>query len=111
MSQPQGGEGAEEALKKALMKDEKAQKDPKRRWVQKMLRSAKLHHKICPYYDRKKKNCFLKLGERCPYEGKFDNCSVFIQFLEKRYDEIVAAGKPLPADFEDPLVQFGVEIL
>ncbi len=99
----------EDVLGKALSKEEK-QKDPKKRWVQKMIRSAKLHHKICPYFDRKKKLCFLKLGEKCPYEGKFDNCPIFVQFLEKRYDEITAAGKPLPADFEDPLVQFGVEM-
>ena len=84
------------------------QKDAKRAWVQKMIRSAKLHHKLCPFYDRKKKLCFLKLGERCLTDGRFENCPVFISFLEKRYDEIVAAGKPLPVDFEDPLVQFGV---
>ena len=84
------------------------QKDAKRAWVQKMIRSAKLHHKLCPFYDRKKKLCLLKLGERCLTDGRFENCPVFISFLEKRYDEIVAAGKPLPVDFEDPLVQFGV---
>jgi hypothetical protein len=84
------------------------QRDPKRVWVQKMVKSAKLHHKLCPFYDRKKRFCFLKLGEKCPLDGRFENCSVFTGFLEKRYDEIVAAGKPLPIDFEDPLVQFGV---
>ena len=99
----------EEDLRKALVKEERGQKDPKKRWVAKMVRSAKLHHKICPYFDRKKKSCFLKLGARCPYDGKFDNCPIFVEFLERRYDEIVKAGKPLPADFEDPLIQFGVE--
>ncbi len=84
------------------------QKDQKRAWIQKMVRSAKLHHKLCPFYDRKKKFCFLRLGEKCQFDGKFDNCSIFIGFLEKRYDEITASGKPLPVDFEDPLVQFGV---
>jgi len=84
------------------------QKDQKRVWIQKMIKSAKLHHKLCPFYDRKKKLCFLRLGERCPYDGKFDNCPIFIGFLDKRYEEIIAAGKPLPIDFEDPLVQFGV---
>jgi len=38
------------------------QKDQKRAWIQKMVRSAKLHHKLCPFYDRKKKFCFLRLG-------------------------------------------------
>jgi hypothetical protein len=84
------------------------QKDQKKVWIQKMIKSAKLHHKLCPFYDRKKKLCFLRLGERCPYDGKFDNCPIFIGFLDKRYEEIIAAGKPLPIDFEDPLVQFGV---
>lgn len=83
-------------------------KDQKKIWIQKMIRSAKLHHKLCPFYDRKKKLCFLKLGERCPYDGKFDNCAIFIGFLDRRYEEITSAGKPLPVDFEDPLVQFGV---
>ncbi|MEL9940156.1 MAG: hypothetical protein QW632_01605 [Ignisphaera sp.] len=84
------------------------QKDAKKAWIQKMVRSAKLHHKLCPFYDRKKRLCFLKLGEKCALDGRFENCSIFIGFLERRYDEIVAAGKPLPIDFEDPLVQFGV---
>jgi len=83
-------------------------KDSKKQWIQKMIKSAKLHHKICPFYDRKKKFCFLRLGEKCLYDGKFDNCPIFIEFLEKRYEEIVSVGKPLPNDFEDPLVQFGV---
>lgn len=84
------------------------QKDAKKTWIQKMVRSAKLHHKLCPFYDRKKRLCFLKLGEKCTLDGRFENCPIFIGFLERRYDEIVAAGKPLPIDFEDPLVQFGV---
>lgn len=84
------------------------QREGKKQWVQKMIKSAKLHHKICPFYDRKKKFCFIKLGEKCSYDGKFDNCPVFVEFLEKRYDEIVSAGRSLPIDFEDPLVQFGI---
>jgi len=101
-----GGEEMSMSTSKKTV-DEK-HKEAKKQWVQKMIRSAKLHHKVCPFYDRKKKFCFIKLGERCPYDGKFDNCSVFVEFLEKRYDEIVESGKPLPIDFEDPLVQFGV---
>ncbi|MEM0026672.1 MAG: hypothetical protein QXT53_01900 [Ignisphaera sp.] len=84
------------------------QKDAKKAWIQKMIRSAKLHHKLCPFYDRKKRLCFLKLGEKCTLDGRFENCQIFIGFLDRRYDEIVASGKPLPIDFEDPLVQFGV---
>ncbi|MEM1526270.1 MAG: hypothetical protein QW775_00520 [Ignisphaera sp.] len=92
----------------APRRSDEGYRDAKKQWIQKMIKSAKLHHKICPFYDRKKKFCFIKLGERCQYDGKFDNCPTFIEFLEKRFDEIVNAGKPLPNDFEDPLVQFGV---
>jgi len=87
---------------------QQVQRESKKSWVQKMIKSAKSHHKICPFFDRKTKLCFLKLGEKCTVDGRFEGCPVFISFLERRYDEIVAAGKPLPVDFEDPLVQFGV---
>jgi len=99
---------SEEELRKALAAaEEREKRDPKKRWVQRMIRSAKLHHKICPYYDKKKGTCFKLLGGKCVREGRFENCPVFIQFLERKYDEIVALGKPLPVDFEDPLIQFG----
>jgi len=104
------GGGGEEIIEKMLESadSKSAQKDAKVRWIARMMRSAKLKYKVCPYFDRKKKICFLNLGAKCPYEGRYDNCQVFVAFLEKRYNEIVSAGKPLPADFDDPLVQFGV---
>ncbi|MEZ0290379.1 MAG: hypothetical protein ABWJ42_04740 [Sulfolobales archaeon] len=80
------------------------QADPKRRWVERMMRSAKKYHKICPYYDKKTNSCFLKLGGKCDRDGRFEACPVFIDFLEKRYDAIVSSGKPLPVDFMDPLI-------
>ena len=52
---------SEDELRKALaMAEEKERKDPKKKWVARMLRSAKQHHKgMCPYYDRKTKLCFV----------------------------------------------------
>jgi len=84
---------SEEEFKKALGQiEEKEKKDPKKRWVQRMMRSAKQYHKMCPYYDKRTGKCFLKLGERCP---------VFIEWLSQKYDELKSKGKPLPMDFLD----------
>ena len=79
-----------------LVRDEKME-----RWVQKMLRSARKYHKLCPYYDKKTQQCFIRLGEKCDRDGKFETCPVFIEFLEKRYMEYTKSGKPLPMDFLD----------
>ncbi len=81
-----------------------AQVDQKKKWVDKMLKSAKKYHKICPYYDKKTNACFLKLGSKCDRDGKYDTCPVFIEFLENKYDKIVKSGRPLPVDFMDPLI-------
>ncbi len=78
-----------------------ARKDPKRKWVNQIMRSAKKYHKLCPYYDKRTNKCFLKLGGKCDRAGKLDGCPVFIEYLEKKYDEIKAKGKPLPMDFLD----------
>ncbi|NPA04810.1 MAG: hypothetical protein GXO09_01765 [Crenarchaeota archaeon] len=93
---------SEEELKKALIQaEEKERRDPKKRWVNRMMKSAKQYHKMCPYYDKRTGNCFLKLGERCERDGKFDGCPVFIEWLSKKYDELKAKGRPLPMDFLD----------
>ena len=93
---------SEEELKKALGQiEEKEKKDPKKRWVQRMMRSAKQYHKMCPYYDKRTGKCFLKLGERCERDGKFDGCPVFVEWLSQKYDELKSKGKPLPMDFLD----------
>jgi hypothetical protein len=93
----------DEELNKALMntEDEKERKDPKKQWINKMIKSAKQYHKICPYYDRKTFQCFLMLGTKCPREGRFENCPVFIEFLDKKYTEISSKSKMLPMDFLD----------
>ncbi len=92
----------EEELRKALNQvEEREKKDPKRRWVMRMLRSAKQYHKMCPYYDKRTGRCFLKLGEKCERDGKFDGCPVFIEWLSQKYDELKAKGRPLPMDFLD----------
>lgn len=93
---------SEEELKKALIVEEKEKKeDPKRKWVQRMVRSARHYHKICPYFDKKKGTCFIKLGGKCERDGKFEACPVFIEFLENAYDKITKSGRPLPMDFQD----------
>jgi len=89
-------------IEEALMeKEEKRATDEKQKWVQRMIRSAKQHHKICPYFDKKTDMCFLKLGSKCDRDGKFDVCPVFRQFIESKYDELKAKGIPLPVSFPD----------
>ncbi|MCC6022692.1 MAG: hypothetical protein QXH99_07210 [Sulfolobales archaeon] len=95
----------EDELKKALSTTVIEKKDAKKRWIERMLKSAKSYHKICPYFDKRLGNCFLRqLSEkkgRCEREGKFDGCPVFMGFLENMYDKLVSEGKNLPIDFMD----------
>jgi hypothetical protein len=90
-------------LQKALSEAEKREKksDEKQKWIQRMIRSAKHHHKICPYYDKKTGMCFLTLGEKCTRDGRYENCPIFREFLEKKYEEYKSKGLPLPVDFAD----------
>jgi hypothetical protein len=73
----------------------------KDRWIQRMLRSARTYHKLCPYFDKKTQQCFIKLGEECDRDGKYDTCPVFIDFLSQKYTEYASKGRPLPTDFLD----------
>jgi hypothetical protein len=95
----------EDEIKKALSTTVIEKKDAKKRWIERMLKSAKSYHKICPYFDKRLGNCFLRqLSEkkgRCEREGKFDGCPVFMEFLENMYDKLVSEGKNLPIDFMD----------
>ena len=103
---------SEEELKKVLATAAPSveRKDPKRAWVERMLRSAKIYHKICPYFDKKTGGCFIKQLKtlrkaKCDRDGRFEGCSVFVQFLEEVYDKIKAQGGVLPMDFRDiPMV-------
>ncbi len=90
-------------LQKALSEAEKKEResDEKQKWIQRMIRSARHHHKICPYYDKKTGMCFLTLGEKCTRDGRYENCPVFREFLEKKYEEYKSKGLPLPVDFAD----------
>lgn len=97
---------SEDEIRRALETEVKAKKDPKKRWVERMLRSAKQYHKICPYYDKKTLACFLRLGEKCDRDGRFEACPIFIALLEKKYDDLTKAGKPLPVDFLDPAITY-----
>ncbi|MEO3993907.1 MAG: hypothetical protein QN229_06370 [Desulfurococcaceae archaeon TW002] len=81
-------------------------KDDKRKWIEKMIKSAKKYHKICPYYDKKTANCFIKQLKsikvsKCDRDGKFDGCVVFTGYLEERYEWYVSSGVLLPVDFRD----------
>ncbi len=90
-----------ERIMSQLIEQETKTKDPKKRWVNRMLKSAKMYHKMCPYYDKRTGKCFLKMGGKCEREGKFDGCPVFIEWLSQKYDELKARGVPLPMDFQD----------
>lgn len=81
-------------------------KDDKKKWIEKMIKSAKKYHKICPYYDKKTANCFIKQLKnikvsKCDRDGKFDGCAVFTGYLEERYEWYVSSGVLLPVDFRD----------
>jgi len=95
----------EEELRKVLSTAVVEGKDPKKRWVEKMLKSAKSYHKICPYYDKRLGNCFIRQmvdkKAKCEREGKFDGCPTFIEFLEQNYDKLMREGRQLPIDFRD----------
>lgn len=85
---------------------ERGKEDSKKKWIEKITKSAKKYHKICPYYDKKTSNCFIKQLKnikmsRCDRDGKFDGCSIFTGYLEERYDWYVSLGITLPADFRD----------
>lgn len=89
-------------LNEALMdRQEKKPVDEKQKWVNRILKSAKQYHKICPYFDKRTKMCFITLGTKCDREGKFETCPVFKAFLEKKYDDYKAKNQPLPLDFSD----------
>lgn len=85
---------------------EEKESSPEKKWIQKMIRSAKQYHKLCPYYDKKTKQCLLMVTvegrqDRCDRDGKFENCPIFIKFLEKVYTYYKSKGKSLPNDFQD----------
>ncbi|MCE4607660.1 MAG: hypothetical protein F7B61_01700 [Caldisphaeraceae archaeon] len=88
------------------MGSEEERQDVKKRWVAKMVKSAKKNHKICPYLDRRTNQCFLMLTMKnqqgkCDREGKFDGCPVFLEFLDRVYNSYHEKGKNPPSDFHD----------
>lgn len=102
---------SEDEINKALAKAEKEaeKKDHKKIWIEKMMKSAKTYYKLCPYYDKKTSNCFLVLsstantnnGNKCNREGKYENCPIFLGFLDAKYQEYTSKRKILPLDFLD----------
>lgn len=91
----------ESELDKLLLNREEKKLDEKQRWVNRIMKSARQYHKICPYFDKRTKMCFLAMGAKCDREGKFDACNIFRGFLESKYDEYKAKKMPLPLDFTD----------
>ncbi|BAA80976.1 hypothetical protein APE_1966 [Aeropyrum pernix K1] len=85
---------------------EKGEESPKKQWVVKMIKSARRYHKLCPYFDKKTGQCLLYptvvggLG-KCDREGRYENCPIFIKFLENAYDTYTRRRKVLPRDFQD----------
>ncbi|AWR98319.1 hypothetical protein DFR86_09630 [Acidianus sulfidivorans JP7] len=100
---------SEDEISKALAKAEKEaeKKDHKKIWIEKMMKSAKTYYKLCPYYDNKTSSCFLTLsnttngGNKCTREGKYENCPIFLAFLDSKYQEYTSKKKILPLDFLD----------
>lgn len=89
---------------------EKSEESPEKKWIEKMLKSAKRYHKLCPYYDKKTKQCLLMVTVegttgRCDRDGRFDGCPVFVKFLEKVYEYYKSKRKALPSDFQDVVNQ------
>lgn len=83
---------------------------PEKRWVQKMIKSARRYHKLCPYYDKKTRQCLLMVTVegrqgRCDRDGKFENCPIFVKFLEKMFKYYTERRKVLPTDFQDVVNQ------
>ncbi len=95
---------SDDELQKALEKKSEKTTSEKQRWMQRMLRSAKHHHKICPYYDKKTGMCFIALGEKCDRDGRYDNCPRFLKFLEEKYEYYKSRNLPLPVDFADIVI-------
>ncbi|BCS94224.1 MULTISPECIES: hypothetical protein [Metallosphaera] len=94
---------SEDEINKALAKAEKEaeKKDHKKIWIEKIMKSAKAYYKVCPYYDKKTSKCFLSLSNKCNRDGKYENCPVFLEFLDNKYQEFTSKKKILPLDFLD----------
>ncbi|EZQ06823.1 MULTISPECIES: hypothetical protein [Acidianus] len=98
----------EDEISKALAKAEKEaeKKDHKKIWMDKMMKSAKTYYKLCPYYDKKTSSCFLSTSnrgnrEKCNREGRYENCPIFLGFLDEKYQDYTSKKKILPLDFLD----------
>ena len=79
-------------------------KDPKQRWIVRIVRSMKDYYKKCPYYDIRSGDCFILFNtedHKCPREGRYEGCPILEAFLASRYDELKKKGKPIPYDFRD----------
>ncbi len=93
-----------------VIREEAGEETPEKRWIQKMIKSAKRYHKLCPYYDKKTGQCLLMVTVeghpgKCDRDGKFDGCPVFTKFLEKMYQYYTSKRKVLPRDFQDVVNQ------
>lgn len=79
-------------------------KDPRQKWIIRIIRSMRMYYKKCPYFDPKTNACFISFmgsDDKCHRDGKYEGCPVLEGFLGRRYDELRAKGKPVPYDFRD----------
>ena len=79
---------------------------PEKKWVQKMIKSARRYHKLCPYFDKKTTYCLLMVTVegrtgKCDRDGRYDNCPIFVKFLEKVYNWYTSRKATPPTDFQD----------
>ena len=90
--------------------EKEMEESPQKRWVIKMVKSAKRYHKLCPYFDKKTGQCLLMVTVegrtgKCDRDGRYDNCPIFMRFLEMVYDYYTSRRKVLPRDFQDVVNQ------
>jgi len=53
---------SEKDLDEALMERQDKKVDEKQKWVNRILKSAKQYHKMCPYFDKRTKNVLFNNG-------------------------------------------------
>lgn len=79
-------------------------KDPRQKWIIRIVKSMKMYYKKCPYFDTKSGDCFISFNSndnKCHRDGKYEGCPILEAFLGQRYDELKRKGKPIPYDFRD----------
>lgn len=78
-------------------------KDPKQRWINKIISSIQRYYKKCPHYDFKTGMCLIMDSDnpKCPRDGRYEGCPILEEFLSKKYDYYKSKGVNPPYDFRD----------